>query len=78
MNNGRRSFGDIIRKARGEAKLTQQALADLLNVRQSTVSAWEMEVARPKTAVLVRLSGVLHLDLSMITEAAAEPVAARA
>lgn len=78
MNNGRRSFSEIIRRARTDKELTQQALADQLNVRQSTVSAWEMDVARPKTAVLVRLAAVLDLDLSVITEAAAEPVPARA
>lgn len=73
-NSGRRSFGDIIRKARTERDLTQQALADRLNVRQSTVSAWEKEVARPKTPVLVRLAKTLDLDLEMVTEAAAEPI----
>jgi len=75
VNNGRRrSFGEIIHDARSDADLTQQQLADRLGVRQSTVSAWEKEVARPKTAVLVALADELGLDLHTITVAAAKPI----
>lgn len=59
-------FGPCIRAARlGLAEpLTQEALAREVGVAQPTVSAWESGEVFPTFSNLVRLCGVLNLDVA--------------
>lgn len=42
-----KDFGIRLKLLREEKKLTQKELAKLLNVRNTTVSAWEKDIAEP-------------------------------
>ena len=55
-------IGDKIAKARKTQNLTQEQLADLLNVSRQAVSRWESDLAYPETDNLVRLSEILQVN----------------
>ena len=55
-------IGDKIAKARKAQNLTQEQLADLLDVSRQAVSRWESDLAYPETENLVRLSEILHVN----------------
>lgn len=50
------TFGIRVRDLRTEKNMTQQQLADLLNVRNTTVSAWEKDIAEPNYATLAKIA----------------------
>ena len=54
--------GDKIAKARRAQNLTQEQLADMLNVSRQAVSRWESGLAYPETDNLVRLSEILNVN----------------
>ena len=56
------NIGDKIAKARKAQNLTQEQLADLLDVSRQAVSRWESDLAYPETDNLVRLSEILHVN----------------
>lgn len=76
MDNRPVLFEEIIRDARTRhhPPLTQEGLADLLGMRQPSVSAWETGKTRPELPTLKRLADILGLDLGDLTTAAAEPL----
>lgn len=47
-----------IKQYRESCGITQNQLADMLNVSQSTVAMWETGKALPRSRVLIRLAGV--------------------
>lgn len=49
-------LAERIKIARGEKGLSQKQLAEMLDVRQATVSAWEKGVATPREAVFHKLA----------------------
>ena len=49
------SFGKTLAKLRKERKLTQQELADLLNVTNKTISKWETNTTAPDIDTLKRI-----------------------
>ena len=51
--------GSVIRMRRRRLGLTQQALSDLLDVEQGTVSRWERGTERPRPARMKQLNEVL-------------------
>ena len=55
-------FGAVLRAGRLGAKLTQEATATAVGVKQSTVSAWESGAAYPTAGNLVRLADLYGLD----------------
>lgn len=57
------TFGDRFRDARNALKLTQDELAELLDVTKSAVSAWENNREAPTFEKLPRIS--LHLGVSL-------------
>ena len=57
-------FHEALRRARSKKGLSQQQLADALNVDRSTVAKWETGDRQPDTATLARLSAVLGSDLA--------------
>lgn len=57
-------LGDIIKKARKDKRIMQKELAEMLNVRPSTVSMWEAGTRTPDIQTLVKLSKSLEIPLS--------------
>jgi len=53
------AFAAILRDARLEAGLTQEALADLSGLDRTTISQAELAKASPQLETLIRLAGAL-------------------
>ena len=60
---------DIIAKRRRELGLTQQQLADRLNVSDKVVSKWETGRSLPDTSLLVPLANALQISLNELLDA---------
>ncbi len=56
-------LSEAIRAARRRAGLSQAELAELLDVRQSSVSQWERGSTRPSTVYLLALTAALKCSL---------------
>jgi transcriptional regulator with XRE-family HTH domain len=56
-------LSEAIRAARRRAGLSQAELAELLGVRQSSVSQWERGSTRPSTVHLLALTAALKCSL---------------
>ena len=54
--------GEKIAKARRAQNITQEQLADLLQVSRQAVSRWESDIAYPETDNLVKLSKILGIN----------------
>lgn len=52
------SIGQIIRRLRKERNLTQEELAELLNISAPAISKWENETSMPDISQIVPLAGV--------------------
>lgn len=48
-----------IKEARNERKMTQNELAERINVKRSTVAMWEKGINKPRADTLIRLAEVL-------------------
>lgn len=55
-------IGDKIAKARKVQNLTQEQLADCLDVTRQAVSRWESDLAFPEMDKLVKLSQILQIN----------------
>lgn len=67
-------LGENIAKARKAAGMTQEALAEKLNVARQTVSKWEAGITMPTVPGLVRLAEVLDTDYnSLLKEEEKQP-----
>ena len=55
-------FGEIIRRSRKAAGLTQKALAQELGVSNTSVSNWEKDLSRPDADTISALCALLHLE----------------
>lgn len=55
------SFGSNIRRIRREADMTQEQLADLLNISAQAVSRWETDAAMPDISLLPALANTFHV-----------------
>lgn len=53
-------------KARNESNLTQDQLAELLNVSRQTISKWELDISVPETSKLTRLAEVLNVSIDYL------------
>ncbi|MFT9495773.1 helix-turn-helix domain-containing protein [Anaerosolibacter sp.] len=54
-------IGEKIAKARKDINLTQDQLAELLEVTRQTISKWESDLAFPETAKIGKLAKVLKV-----------------
>lgn len=60
------ALGENIAKARKAVGMTQEALAERLDVARQTVSKWEAGVTVPTVPGLVRLAAVLETDCNTL------------
>lgn len=56
------SFGKILKDLRTEMHLSQQQLADLLNISQSAIAKWELGKTEPTASAIVSVA--LFFDVS--------------
>lgn len=56
-------LGERIKEMREEKGLAQEQLAQLLNVKQGTISGWEINRRQPSLEMLKKLSEVLECDV---------------
>ena len=61
-----RTFGPNLRQARLVAGFTQTELASLMDVSQTTISAWEAGETEPSIAKLRRLARALDVTVSYL------------
>lgn len=61
-----RLWGGNIERGRTLLGLTQQQLADRLDVRQSTVARWESGERLPKDIFKIRIAEALHQDVRQL------------
>ena len=71
------SLGSTIQSRREALGLTQEELAERLNVSRQAVSKWETDAAAPTAANLQELSGILQLELSSSPPGTAGKTSAR-
>ena len=55
-------FGARLRKLRKESELTQQQLADKLDVTKASISAYETNAKYPSIEVLIKIAGTFHVS----------------
>lgn len=68
------SFADNLRQIRKDKNLSQEDLAELLDVSRQAVSKWEQDIGYPEVEKLLLLSSRLNISLDslMATEIAKE------
>ena len=59
-------FKENLRQLRQSKSLTQKQLADLLNVDQRTISAWEKGICEPSFYLLLKLCEIFEEDFNGI------------
>ncbi len=59
-------FGAVLREYRNRARLSQQALAEIMGVSRNTVINWETDKNKPEYDVLPKLCSVLGLTLGIL------------
>ena len=72
------TFGERLYKIRKEANLSQEELAELMDVSRQSVSKWESDKAYPEMTRLLFLSDYFHVSLDYLmrgTEASKEGTA---
>lgn len=57
------NYGKFFKQARIGSKLTQQYVADKLQIQQSNVSDWENDVSRPEYEKLVELAKLYQVSI---------------
>lgn len=62
------SIGSNIKRLREERKLTQEQVADKMDVTFQAVSSWERDEYKPDTDKLIRLAGLFDVTVSALVE----------
>lgn len=62
------TVGQKIRFARKKAKMTQNALAQKLNIPYQSIGQWERDIRKPKYETLQRIAEALEIDVSELVE----------
>lgn len=59
-------FGERLKELRHENKLSQRALAEMLNLSGNTIYAWETDKQEPSMSALLRLSEIFEVSLDYL------------
>ena len=62
------AFGQIIKKLRNEANMTQETLAELLNISPQAVSRWETNLTMPDISLLPPLANLFQVTTDYLLE----------
>jgi transcriptional regulator with XRE-family HTH domain len=60
------NFGEILKELRLNANLKQSELGKMLNVRNTTVSAWEKNENEPDLNTLKRISQIFNVSIDYL------------
>ncbi len=71
-----RTWGSGIAKRRAELGLTQQQLAERVEVEQQAVSKWELGLTAPRNDIKLRLAAVFGVDANELFPLVPVPVTA--
>ena len=63
-----KNFSDVIVELRKSKGLTQQQLADKLNITDKAVSKWERGLSYPDITSISRLASILNVDSSYLID----------
>ncbi|MFQ3791932.1 helix-turn-helix transcriptional regulator [Staphylococcus nepalensis] len=56
-------FHNILKKKRIEANLSQEGLADRLNISRQSISKWENEKGYPNIETLLKISDIFNITV---------------
>lgn len=59
-------FGTRLREVRKSKKLTQQNLADILNIKRATIAKWETGKNEPSFENLIKLADLFEVSLDWL------------
>ncbi len=62
------NIGEKITKLRKNSNITQEELADLLNVSRQSISRWELGISFPETDKLIKLSKILNCSIDYLLD----------
>lgn len=60
------NFGEVLKKLRKNANMTQQELAEALWISKSTVSCYEQDTRFPSSEMLIRIATVFHVSVDYL------------
>ncbi len=60
------NFGEVLKKLRKNAKMTQQELADVLWISKSTVSCYEQNSRAPTSEMLIKIANVFNVSIDYL------------
>ena len=60
------SFGEKLKLVRKDRNITQEALAELLNVSRQAISKWESDNGYPETEKLLLISKTLNISIDYL------------
>ncbi len=60
------NIGENLKKLRKEKGLSQEQLADILNVSRQSVSKWESDLAYPETEKLIKLANLYDISIDSL------------
>lgn len=61
-----RTIGDTIKLLREERRISQQALADGLNIKRNTISMWESDKRVPSDEMKEQICDFFNVDLNFL------------
>ncbi len=60
------NIGEVLKKLRKNAHMTQQELADALWISKSTVSCYEQDTRFPSSEMLIKIANVFHVSVDYL------------
>ena len=60
------SFAENLKQLRNEKQLSQEELAEILDVSRQAISKWEQGIGYPEVEKLLLLSSKLHISLDRL------------
>lgn len=66
MRNSKMNFGENIQKLRKEKNISQEQLAEELNVSRQTIGKWENGVTYPETECLIQISDYFEVSIDTL------------
>lgn len=63
MRNSKMNFGENLQKLRKEKNISQEQLAEELNVSRQTIGKWENGVTYPETECLIQISDFFEVSI---------------
>lgn len=66
MRNTKMNFGENLQKLRKEKNISQEQLAEELNVSRQTIGKWENGITYPETECLIQISDFFEVSIDFL------------